>query len=57
MIEELKESQIELGIWIIRNDLVRSSWLEDKIHSEEKLESFRKSWEREPDKSKFKIIL
>lgn len=57
MIETLEESQIELGAWILRNDIVRSAWLEDKINSKEKIESFLKSWRREENKELFKIIL
>lgn len=57
MIRKLEEKDIKLGCWILRNDLVSSRWLEDKILTQEKLESFIKCWNQQSDKSLFKIIL
>lgn len=57
MIEQLKPSQMQIGAHILRNDVVPSRWLEDRINSPEKLESFKASYLREKDKTKFQIIL
>lgn len=56
MIRTLELEDIKLGIWVLRNDLVSSSWLEDRINSEEKLQSFLKCWKETKDKELFKII-
>ncbi len=57
MIEQLTHQQIKIGAHILRNDVVPSVWLEDRINSGEKLVSFLKSYRMENDKTKFKIIL
>lgn len=57
MLERLQAHHIKIGVWILRNDVVRSAWLEDRINSQEKLQSFTKSWNECSDKSLFQIIL
>jgi hypothetical protein len=57
MIEQLTIDQVELGSWILRNDLISSIWVEDRINSREKLESFRASYIRAAAPCKFKIVL
>lgn len=57
MIEQLKYEQIGIGIHILRNDVVPSAWLEDRINTGGKLVSFLKSYKKEQDKSKFQIVL
>lgn len=56
MIRQLKKSDIKVGIHILRNDVVSSAWLEDKVFTKEKLETFKEIY-KITDKSKFKLIL
>lgn len=56
MIRILKKEDIKIGAHIIRNDVVSSTWLEDKIHYQEKVDWFLNNWNN-LDKSKFQVVL
>lgn len=56
MLRKIKKEDIKIGTHILRKDIVKFVWLEDRIYYQEKVDWFLENWDN-LDKDEFQIIL